>query len=80
MFPGTLDEVDDLEHSIGCSHRLATGDRGAPYNITSPPRKHTMSLPPAQKEVSEHPGKLSVTAPNDPEATQADVDRKVTSL
>ncbi len=39
-----------------------------------------MSLPPAQKEVSEHPGKLSVTAPNDPEATQADVDRKVTSL
>ena len=36
-----------------------------------------MSLPQATKEISEHPGKLSVTSPTDKVAMQADVDRKV---
>ncbi|KAF8326038.1 uncharacterized protein EI90DRAFT_2930862 [Cantharellus anzutake] len=36
-----------------------------------------MSLPPAQKEIGPHPSKLSVTSPNDPQAMQADVDRKL---
>ncbi|KAI0311876.1 hypothetical protein OF83DRAFT_1068125 [Amylostereum chailletii] len=36
-----------------------------------------MSLPPATKDTSEHPGKLSVASPVDKHAKDADVDRKL---
>jgi hypothetical protein len=39
-----------------------------------------MSLPEAHKEISAHPGKMSVTSPTDKAVMEADVDRKVRTL
>jgi hypothetical protein len=53
------------------------------YKNTNPVALHsstpysTMSLPPATKDISEHPKAGSVVAPTDKAAKEADISRKV---